>query len=1048
MSLPPFLTAALADRYLLERVLGAGGMATVYLATDVKHRRKVAVKVLRPELAAALGAERFQREIEIAAQLQHPHILPLLDSGAVAGPEGSGRDGFLFYVMPYVQGESLRDRLAREGRLPLGDAIRILREVADALAHAHRRGIVHRDIKPENILLAERHALVADFGVAKAIAEGRVEEGAGLTSVGLALGTPAYMAPEQAAADPSVDSRADLYAFGVVAYEVLTGRMPFTAATPAQMLAAHIAHPPEPITGVRPDLPPVLAALVMRCLAKERDQRGNGADQLVAELETLGPASGANTPVPFSLPVAPPPRPLRTLGLLLLGAIVVLGAIYALVLFVGLPDWVFQGGAALLVAGLLVGGGTVAMERRRHATRVTGTYHPSHETAVQRLLTWAGFRRGGLLAFSGLTVATVAYMAMRLLGIGPVGTLLAAGSLSARDRIVVADFVNRTSDSTLGASIAEAFRIDLGQSRLVGVFDQAAVKDGLQRMGRAPGTTLDPAVARELAQREGAKAYVAGDVASVGSGYVLTARLLAAADGAELVALRETAGGGGDLIAAIDRLSKKLRGKIGDPLKSLRAAEPLEQVTTASLDALRLYTEAQHDMDRGQDQFALTKLQEAVAIDSGFAMAWRKLAVVRFNNSAARSAIQEAATRAFQHRDRLPELERHLTDAYYYYSVTDDNGRAETAYRAVLERKPDDITSLNNLSLVLMRGRRWAAAETLLTRALMADSLRSSPYVNLVEVMARQGRPAEAAAINERMDRVLPRAHDIAAGYRMNLAAMAGAWDSAEGYARELERLATRGGSLPWSINAQAAFAIIRGRVGEGRTQIGRGERAEQEENPAAAVQYAVYRGDLEAEYGAGSRVAVRNLEQALLAHPLEKIAVADRPYLSLANFFSYRGAPDQARRLLEEYAANDSAARLPTRGNMVARAWLLVAEKKFPEALSLLRMAQDSSSCPQCSSYFLAEAFDLAGQPDSAVIYWERAVAVPAEWERFWDDVTSLPRAYQRLGEVYEAKGNRAKALDYYGRFVELWRDADPSLQPRVTDIKQRIARLVAEQG
>ncbi len=1047
MSLPPSLAAALVDRYRLERVLGAGGMATVYLAEDVKHRRKVAVKILRPELAAALGAERFQREIEIAAQLQHPHILPLLDSGAVAAPDAPGTSGFLFYVMPYVEGETLRDRLAREGRLPLLDAIRILREVADALAHAHRRGIVHRDIKPENILLAERHALVADFGVAKAIAEGRASEGAGLTSVGLALGTPAYMAPEQAAADPSVDSRADLYAFGVVAYEVLTGRMPFAATTPQQMLAAHIAYPPEPITDVRPDLPPVLAALVMRCLAKERDQRGSGADQIVTELETLGPSSGALTPVPLPA-LSPPPSPLRTLGLLLSGAIAVLVAVYALALLLGLPDWVFQGAAALLLAGLLVAAGTVVMERRRHTARGTGSHHPSQETGVQKLMTWSGFRRGGVLAFSGLTVATTAYMAMRLLGIGPVGTLIAAGTLAARDRIVVADFVNRTSDSTLGASIAEAFRIDLGQSRLVGVFDQTAVKDGLQRMGRAPGSALDPAVARELARREGAKAYVAGEVASVGSGYVLTARLLAAADGTELVALRESADDSGALLATIDRLSKKLREKIGDPLKSLRAAEPLEQVTTASLEALRLYTQAKREMDQGLYPAATLNLEEALKIDTGFAMAWRQLGVLRFNNSAPRSAIQEAATRAFQHHDRLPELERHLTDAYYYFSVTNDDQRAEQAYHAVLERRPDDITSLNNLSLVMMRRRRWAVAETLLTRGLVVDSTRSSLHVNLVEVLARLGKRDEAIAANERMDRVASRAHDVAAGYRMNLAAMAGAWDSAAFHARELERLATRGGSLPWSINAQGALAVIQGRIGEGLRQMARAERVELTDNPAAVVQYAVLRADLDAEYGAGPRVAVRNLERALLAHPLQEIAVADRPYLLLANFFSYRGAPDQARRMLEEYAANDSAARLQTRGNQVARAWLLVAERKFPEALSLMRMAQDSSSCPQCSAYFLADAFDLAGQPDSAVVYWERAVAAPADWERFWDDVTSLPRAYQRLGEVHEAKGNRAKALDYYGRLMDLWRDADPSLQPRVQDIKERIARLVAEQG
>ena len=206
---------------MLERELGQGGMATVYLAEDLRHHRKVALKLLRPELAATLGPDRFLREIQIAAQLQHPHILPLLDSGEV--------DGFLYYVMPYVDGESLRARLARQGELSVAEAARVLREVADALSYAHERGVVHRDIKPDNVLLSGRHALVTDFGVAKAVSEATGRQA--LTTAGVALGTPTYMAPEQATADPHTDHRVDLYALGATAYELLTGRPPFVAPT-------------------------------------------------------------------------------------------------------------------------------------------------------------------------------------------------------------------------------------------------------------------------------------------------------------------------------------------------------------------------------------------------------------------------------------------------------------------------------------------------------------------------------------------------------------------------------------------------------------------------------------------------------------------------------------------------------------------------------------------------------------------------------------------------------------------------------------------------
>jgi serine/threonine-protein kinase len=290
------LNEALEGRYRIEREAGAGGMATVYLAEDLRHHRKVAVKVLKGDLAASMGADRFLREIGIAAALQHPHILPLYDSGQ-AGE-------FLYYVMPFVEGASLRDRIAREGALPISDAVRIMRDVAAALAEAHRHGVVHRDIKPENVMLSGRHALVADFGVAKAVTE--AADSSSLTGTGIALGTPAYMAPEQATADPSLDHRADLYAFGVLAYEMLAGRPPFQQATMQGLIAAHVTTPPERLSVHRASVPPALEALVMRCLEKRAADRWQSADEIVAQLENL-PISGANTPTGMA-PAAPASR--------------------------------------------------------------------------------------------------------------------------------------------------------------------------------------------------------------------------------------------------------------------------------------------------------------------------------------------------------------------------------------------------------------------------------------------------------------------------------------------------------------------------------------------------------------------------------------------------------------------------------------------------------------------------------------------------------------------------------------------------------------------
>ncbi len=269
------LKAALADRYAIERELGSGGMAIVYLAEDLKHRRKVAVKVLRPELAATLGPERFLREIEIAAQLTHPHILPLFDSGEASG--------FLYYVMPYIKGESLRERLDSEEKLSVDDGIRLTEQVASALTYAHEQGVVHRDIKPENILLAGDQAIVADFGIARAI---QVAGGERLTGTGLAIGTPAYMSPEQAMGEENVDGRSDVYALGCVVYETVSGRTPFEGSTPQALVAKHVADTVPGLRASDPAIPVFVERAVEKALAKQPADRFQSPSAFAEALTT------------------------------------------------------------------------------------------------------------------------------------------------------------------------------------------------------------------------------------------------------------------------------------------------------------------------------------------------------------------------------------------------------------------------------------------------------------------------------------------------------------------------------------------------------------------------------------------------------------------------------------------------------------------------------------------------------------------------------------------------------------------------------------------
>jgi hypothetical protein len=287
MPLPAPLQAALADRYRLERELGRGGMATVYLAHDLRNRRAVAIKVLRPEFAAVLGAERFLKEIETTANLQHPHILPLFDSGIVAE---DGRGASPYYVMPFVEGDSLRDRLRREKQLSIAETVRIASEVAAALDYAHRRGILHRDIKPENILLQDGRALVADFGIALAM---RNAGGARLTETGLSLGTPPYMSPEQASAERELDGRSDVYSLGAVTYEMLTGEPPFTGPSAQAIVTKLMTEAPRAPATLRKSVPAGVEAAVMTALEKLPADRWTGAAEFAAALGRAGPQAGS-----------------------------------------------------------------------------------------------------------------------------------------------------------------------------------------------------------------------------------------------------------------------------------------------------------------------------------------------------------------------------------------------------------------------------------------------------------------------------------------------------------------------------------------------------------------------------------------------------------------------------------------------------------------------------------------------------------------------------------------------------------------------------------
>jgi tetratricopeptide (TPR) repeat protein/tRNA A-37 threonylcarbamoyl transferase component Bud32 len=1027
------LANALADRYAIERELGAGGMATVYLAEDLKHERKVAVKVLRPELAAALGTERFLREIRIAARLHHPHILPLYDSGEA--------DGFLYYVMPFVEGESLRDRLNRDKQLPLNDALRIAREVADALSYAHGQDVVHRDIKPENILLESGHAAVADFGIARAISAAGGDK---ITTTGMAVGTPTYMSPEQAAGSGEVDGRSDVYSLGCVLYEMLAGQPPFSGPTVASVVQQHIAADPPTITNIRPSVPTEVVGILSNALAKTPADRYGRAEDFAEALAF--PVAGTGVTATRAGLIGGESGPARVAGLFVLASLGLLGVVYLLMVQLGLPSWVVPVAAVLLLVGLPIMIATDRAEQRRARASAVGGPPSQAEHALGRWLTRRNALMGGVLAFAGLGIAATGYTAMRVLGIGPPATLMATGILAERERLILADFENRTSDSTFGSTVTQLFRVGLAQSPVVNVLEPTQIGGVLARMERDPGTPLDRSLAMEVAEREGVKAVVVGEIISVGRGYALSARVVSNS-GEVLTAQQESAESADGIIAAVDRLSGKLRERIGESLRTIRRNEPLEQVTTGSLRALRLYSQALRAENGGDFTRATALLEDAVAVDTAFAMAYRKLGVILANTGEQPARRVEATTKAFEHRDRLSERERYRAVGMYRLGVTQEWEQAITAYRTLLDVYPNDVYALTNLGVAHWLLRDNVRVEELAHRALALDSSNSSSYWNLAESQVLQGKFADVAVTLDRYAAWTP--NNPGATYFRGLSAhIQGSYEDAENSFRlvqEAER-----GSLFWTaaVNARMAeLATLQGKTSEAARHWRDALAATEQRGLAREyVETVVAQARADLLVTGDAEAAVRKVDAVLQRYPLENLPTLDRPYSGLITFYTIADRLSRARELLAEYEATGTPEY--NRGTRAlhghAQGVLALAEGRPQEAVEKFEQADDGP-CTICALPGLARAYDLAGEGDSVLALYERYVATP--WtDRIELDYFILPAAYVRLGELYEERGDRERAILYYDKFVELWRNADPELQATVRDVQSRLARLVAE--
>jgi len=581
----------------------------------------------------------------------------------------------------------------------------------------------------------------------------------------------------------------------------------------------------------------------------------------------------------------------------------------------------------------------------------------------------------------------------------------------------------------------------------VRILSTAEVGDALTRMRRDPATPVTPAVAREIATREGAKAVVTGEISALGKSYVLSARILGAADGTELVALRETAGDDAGIVSALDRLSAKVRERIGESLTSIRAGEPLEKVTTGSLEALRLYNEGARFSDRGFEKQAVERLEQAIALDSGFAMAWRKLAVALENARSSQDRVVAATTKAWEHRDRLTEIERQLAIGYYHSVVDFDPDKEEAAYRRVLEIQPDNSVASNNLSLLLSKEGRPKEAEAAIVRGLRATPDTGNMMLQLMLARLMQGRDAEVRGTLDTMVQMAPELPVFVWGRGLALSAM-GDYEGADRAFTELTRMANADATDQSAAHqGMARGARIRGRLAdaERHTRMAmevNGQRGLPGVVLADAADLArealVFRGD--------SAGALRILEAALAEHPMDSMPPLDRPAAQVALVYALAGRREQARRLLATFEAEVPEGVRRGRWEWYrARGWLALVDGRPQDAVSTLVQGRRAWNCARCGSWEEGVAYERAGLADSALAAYQRAIGRDGPWKAQADQ-WGLGPGLKRLGELYESRGDRPRALEYYGRFVELWKEADPVLQPSVREVRGRMAALAGE--
>ena len=972
---PPSIGA----RYVMHEALGAGGAATVYRAHDPTTRRDVAVKVLHSHLASASGRDRFLREVRIAANLSHPNIVPLYDAGQA--------DGHAYYVMPLVSGGSLRRKLEAGGPPPPEASHRILQEVASALAFAHAQGVVHRDIKPDNVLLADDgRAMVADFGIAKALSASTP----GLpetvhTVTGIAIGTPAYMAPEQVLGDANVGAGADVYAFGILGYELLAGRPPFTGSSGPEIVARHLHETPLPLQAKAPHADPLLADLIMRCLQKVSADRPSAAD-LVEALTHRTPLPTPMATAAVSTPAAP-----------------------------------------------TTSASTVAATPPAPGAALAPVPAPSRSQRT-------------LLALGACAAIASAALWYRTTATAPTPD---AVPTAPRTTVVLAAFDAPAGDSVLAMMFTDAIRAAMAQSPTMGILTDRRVMNAMRRMAVMPGTRLDAARARELAQREGIATVIGGDIiGSTATGYQLSLRAVTADSGRELARVQHALKDPTALLSVADTMVRQLRVALGERQDLVSGTPSLPQVTTNSVEALRKYSEARGILQRGErSPRPMQLLQEAIALDSNFAMAYVLLSEV-YAEGAPRSVQAQVLSQAYRLRDKLPPAEAAFVAAQHFgMGAGADPAAAERYYRQAMIY--GDTGSVRGpLAMLRMFVDDHAGAVQLLQASEARDSLDADETATLIAALALQGRDAEAEgrlAQAMRAGMVSPRLLTL----QPMLPWLRGDYAAAERVAQQ--QLADRNPAAQFMglINGNA-IASTRGKLALAAS-LGAKSAAMNGSPPALlALEDATSEAIVLARVLDQPDSALAVIERARRRNALEQVPDMDRPYYPLALAYAFAKRPVLAGAMVDSMERlRDTVARRSFAGLILPLRAIIATAAGHPDsALVLLRRQQAGGSGLSADRLdaIAADAHFAAARFDSAATYYERYRRYRAVDKMYGtSDPVWLSHVLWRLGESHETRGDRPAAIAAYEQLLRLWDGADPPVAARAAEVRSRVARLQA---